>query len=197
MDLTRIELSEEFRDRILELRDRHLVDKEIDWRALFDTFGTHYPYAVTYGGMAWMETGVTKDQFEEGGGLEVNVKAEAEGTFEELFSIGGKIGGRYAQSGKDSDERSSEESVFGTYGGSFARGGGWSLGRGEEVPQLLDLRPLYELLSPVFFDDPIIFGPFRTEMVAAFEAFERDLTEVIGQAQWASSIRLDIEEDRP
>lgn len=198
MDLARIRLADAFQARILEFRDRLLVEEAIDWPDFFRTFGTHYPYAVTYGGMAWMETESEQEEFAAGSSMELKLKAEAEGTFEGIFQIGGKVGGSYSEASRTSGERSAEDSVFGTYGGSFSRGGGWSLAHGEEVPLLLDLRPIYELLNPVFFDDPLIFDDLRAQMMAGFKVYEIEVVkELKTTTQWADAIRLDFEDDRP
>ncbi|MCY2968442.1 MAG: hypothetical protein NT069_33260, partial [Planctomycetota bacterium] len=51
-----------------------------------------------------------------------------------------------------------------TVGGDLAQGGGWSVPDHTEVPVLLDLRPIDELLSPVFFDDRLVWTRIRSRL---------------------------------
>jgi hypothetical protein len=95
LDLAKMKLSPEFEERIFEMRDRFLVNLPRDWKALFRAYGTHYPYAVTYGGMAWLESWTEKMDVNSKTSEEVKASAEAQGTFEELFQVGGKAGGGY------------------------------------------------------------------------------------------------------
>jgi len=63
----RMPLSLEFASRVLSLRDRLLAFGELqpeDLNAFIGAFGTHYPYAVTYGGMALLEKEFTETELE-------------------------------------------------------------------------------------------------------------------------------------
>lgn len=184
MDLGRMRLHPEFAGRIEEMKERLLTEQARDWPLFFRTFGTHYPYAVTYGGMAWMETSTEIMDLSDTTSEELQEKVEAEGTFEEIFSIGGKLGGGFKSSSTSGGGSTSTISVFGTNGGNFLRGGGWSLGRGEEVPLLLDLRPIHQLLNPAFFNDPLIWGELREEMQREHDAYVKALSD-------AAAARLD------
>lgn len=160
---------------MLELRDDHLVDQMDDDSVghLIALFGTHYPYAVTYGGMAFLETDYSERvvghmsgrtrSFEEQASLSLSDSSKSNGC-----GCEGGGGGDSASFGIDfsaEDDRelsrevqdSIDSHIFGTYGGSVTRGEGWSLSPGQEVPLFFDLRPLHELLSPIFFDDPIVW----------------------------------------
>lgn len=195
MDLARVKLHPEFEARIYEMRDLLLTDRPRDWRAFFNVWGTHYPYAVTYGGMAWMEAGSDALAVNETNNSEIGGSVSASGTFEEIFQIGGKVNGSYAHSTSQGGGSESRTAVFGSNGGSFSRGGGWSLGHGEEVPLLLDLRKLTELLNPVMFDDPAVFWDLRLEMETELDTYVKSLADSVQTSGWAS-IRADNELER-
>ena len=175
-DRARIELSPAFEAAVLGLRDRHLVDLLSDEQVghLIRLFGTHYPYAVSYGGMAFLETDYSEEvvdhmhgrsmSFEEQASLSLGEESKSNGCGCEGGG-GGAESASFGISGSVEDDaevatqvRASIDShIFGTYGGSVSRGEGWSLSPGQEVPLFFDLRPLSELLSPIFFDDPIVW----------------------------------------
>ena len=85
---------------------------------------------------------------------------------DEGVTVGVNANSEYSQGSKTGSGTMRERTNFGTYGGSFSKGGGWSVGRGEELPVLLDLRPVPDLLSPIFFDDPAIYIDLRKTMTA-------------------------------
>ena len=174
-DRSRIELSPDFRARVLRLRDAYLVDQMSDDSVgrLISLFGTHYPYAVTYGGMAFLETDYSElvvghmrgrtRSFEEQASLSFSDASQSNSCGCSGGGSGDSASFGIDLSATDDEElarevRDSVDShIFGTYGGSVTRGEGWSLSPGQEVPLFLDLRPLHELLSPIFFDDPIVW----------------------------------------
>ncbi len=197
MDLARMKLDPEFEERIFEMRDRYLINLPRDWKAFFMTFGTHYPYAVTYGGVAWMESYTDKMDINTKNSEAMNVKVAAEGTFEKIFNIGVKLGGGYNATTSEDGGTESTVTIFGTNGGSFSRGGGWSLTRGEEVPILLDLRPIHQLFSPAFFLDPLVWGALRHEAVEAYNKLVRELAQdTVNNHQW-DSLRMDPQAWKP
>jgi len=188
-DRTRIKLSDAFRAKVLALRDLHLIHLLTDEAvgALVDLFGTHYPYAVTYGGMAYLETDYSetvvghmranKESFEQRSSIEFSEQSGSNGC--DCAIGGGGLKGSLGVDAKTQKERelntelkqSDDSHLFGTYGGSLSRGEGWTLSPGQEVPLLFDLRPLHELLSPIFFDDPIIWNfiePILEKQTAAY-----------------------------
>jgi MAC/Perforin domain len=189
MDLARMKLDSDFEERIFEMRDRLLMGFTLDWKSLFLSFGTHYPYAVTYGGMAWLESYTDKMDVNTKDTESMKLSAEAKASFD--IEVGGKIGGGYNKSSSHGGGTESTVTMFGTGGGSFSRGGGWSLSRGEEVPVLLDLRPIHELLSPAFFTDPLIWTDLRKDAVKAYDDFVRALAMQTFKDHHWESVRLD------
>lgn len=175
-DRAQIALSPAFRRAVLSLRDRHLVDliSDVQVGQLINLFGTHYAYAVTYGGMAFLETDYSSEivdhmvgrsmSFEEQASLSLGEASQSNGCG--CSGGGGAESASFGVNGSFSDDseanrearKSMDSHIFGTYGGSVSRGEGWSLSPGQEVPLFFDLRPLSELLSPIFFDDPIVWN---------------------------------------
>jgi hypothetical protein len=140
------------------------------YEAIFDSFGTHYPNAVTYGGMALGEIFHTEQE-------KMDLTSSSD-SIHSSASVGFKLlggSGTYNHDKKESNTFNSlvvqDRAKFRIFGGSISKGGGWSLGRGEEVPLLLDLRPIHELLSSTFFDDPYIWRELREEMTLAYALY--------------------------
>ncbi|MBS0154548.1 MAG: hypothetical protein JSS38_08150 [Nitrospira sp.] len=168
-DRARIKLSDELTQLVLELRDRYRAGLPSDFPRLFERFGTHYPHAVTYGGMALLEIDFQSTESTNSNSSEKSIEVEVSGMIEEL-SLGAKGGTTVSQAQRNTQGFSKERIRFNTYGGSMSQGQGWSLPKGEEVPIYLDLRPIYELLSPLYFDDEVIWTDLRRELVVNWNA---------------------------
>ncbi|MEZ5922402.1 MAG: MAC/perforin domain-containing protein [Parvularculaceae bacterium] len=141
------------------------------YRQLIKRFGTHYPYAVTYGSAGFINTRVTEEAFSnnyssfkqdsESGGLEVPLV--------ELSAT--------KSSSKELTEGSTIKTKFGltTF---IAVGGngswdqsGFSAGD-TPYPILMDLRPLDELLNPMNFPgEPEIYGKMRDDFREAINTY--------------------------
>jgi len=129
----------------------------------FRRFGTHYPYAVTYGGMLHLT--LNEQAFERQEVIKDNQEFErgADIALQQL-SFGRKDTTGSGFSHTSVKGFSNQTASYGSVGGSLSANGGWSLGRGEEVPILLDLRPLPYLMSPIYFDDMAIWTELRHRM---------------------------------
>lgn len=163
LDKSRVQLDDYFRDRVLELRNRHLAGydlvKEGDYSRFVDEFGTHYPYAATYGGMTYLQSEYTETSRQASQSSTSSRSVEGHVSFFASSGGDGTWGG--SKSNENESSGSSKSDMFRTYGGSLSRGEGWSLPKGEEIPILMDLRPIYELFSPLFFEDPIVWMQLR------------------------------------
>lgn len=182
MDAGRIRLSDDFRKRIEEIRDLAvlglLTNNQKEGALLddfFATFGTHYAYAVSYGGMAWSETTSKTTDSKKSDSTVDKISGSANGLLDDALEIGVSANSEYSQGATDGSGSKVDRTTFGTYGGTFSKNGGWSVGRGEELPTLLDLRPIYELLTPQFFDDPLISGELREAMMNRFNKYFADI----------------------
>ena len=168
LDRGRAELDPEFRSRIEELRDKAIAWGDDDFDRFFDVYGTHYAHAITYGGMAWLEMHCSESEYNTMHGQSASVHVSGGASLEGLCDIGVSGGLDAKQSQTLHNMVGTQRAKFGTYGGSLSAGEGWSLNRGEEVPLLLDLRPIYEVLAPTHFDDPYVWVTLRAKMRQAF-----------------------------
>ncbi|MEP3051015.1 MAG: MAC/perforin domain-containing protein [Erythrobacter sp.] len=180
LDQPFVRLSDEFVDAIEDARRYGRYDE------LIERFGTHYPYAVTYGSAARMSAEFTEDTVAgwEQSSQDVNANAGiAIGGFGASLSAG-----RFEETGErnemlSSSESSSFEAVGGT--GSFGQEGHAS---GTPYPILADLRPLHELLSPLNFPgEPEVYTEVRANLRTAIAAY---LAE---SGQELSDVRPEIE----
>ncbi len=164
MDQPFAKLSDAFVDAIDDARRYGRYDEVIE------KFGTHYPYAVTYGSAAKMTATFSQQTVAtwraQGKNEHVNAGLAIGG-----FEVGAS-GGRYEASQQRSElllEASSSEfdAVGGT--GSYSEGGHST---GTPYPILADLRPLHELLNPMNFpNEPEIYGPIRGQLERAIETY--------------------------
>lgn len=176
-----IELSDNFIDAIEDAR-RYGGDDIRYYDRIIEKFGTHYPYAVTYGANAEMAfTSSEKSTFERKDSASSR-RAEAE--FEAVVaSVSGYIGEAITSRRAESDITGSERATFQAVGGN----GSWDqngFAAGERpAPILLDLRPLDELLNPINFPgEPEVYGEVRTRLHKRI----RDYTELraAGLSDW-------------
>ncbi|MGC3966615.1 MAG: MAC/perforin domain-containing protein [Pirellulales bacterium] len=163
LDRARVALDEGFYRRVLRIRDDKLAGKHPDYASLVDSFGTNYPYAVTYGGTAFQEKDFTDAEAMTTTSQGFNISQQSSATLEGV-TVGRTIGGGSSWSDSSGSSSKDEDDGVQTIGGELSKGGGWSLPDHSEVPVLLDLRPLDELFSPLFFSDPIVWKEMRNEV---------------------------------
>lgn len=174
IDKTHMTLDPDFSKAIFRLRDMYLSKGAEVFRfdqkfrrdplsTLVHTYGSHYPYAVTYGGMAYQETALDAKTRQTIRTSSTTYEASASGSLEGA-TMGGNIGGGTSMSDEVKKAMENSRTHTRTIGGDFSmggEGGGWSLPDHSEVPVLLDLRPIYELLSPIYFEDTLIWKTLR------------------------------------
>lgn len=160
------------------------AQRDSNYDLLIRRFGTHYPYAVTYGSSAKMWKDITEEAFSTALGESEGNRIEAE-----VQVVGSGIGGfnesRNEVQNRSSGRLSNDNGQFIAVGGngSFDSGG---FSRGDRAaPILLDLRPLDELLNPINFpDQPDVFTRVRAELGQAINRY------LAGQARPLSNDRL-------
>ncbi|MEO0411127.1 MAG: MAC/perforin domain-containing protein [Pseudomonadota bacterium] len=119
-------------------------------KSILSTFGTHYPYAVTYGATAKMTQSFSEESYIEEFGSSNSTSVEV---VAELYGLGGSLHGGVMSGRKTGTSGSigSEGATFVAVGGNGSWDqNGYSAG-GTPYPILLDLRPIYELLNPINF----------------------------------------------
>lgn len=164
LDQPFVKLSEEFLDAVDDARRYQRYDE------LIEKFGTHYPYAVSYGSAARMQAELSQETVSKWRDESENLNTNAG------LSIGGfELGvttGQYSQTSKNNSyleegTLTDFEAVGGT--GSFSEAGHSTT---TPYPILLDLRPLHELLNPLNFPmEPEIYGPVRDNLEKEIEAY--------------------------
>ncbi len=167
-------LSDEFVDAIEDARRYGRYDE------LIERFGTHYPYAVTYGSAAKMYAEFEESQLNEWQSKSEDINGNAGlaiGGFGASISAGRFEENREADSLLESTEYKDFLAVGGT--GSWNQDG---FGSGTPYPILADIRPLYQLLNPLNFPgEPEIYTKVREELrVATAEylaQFGQDLSD--------------------
>lgn len=168
LDYPYAQLSKEFIDAIEDAR-RYGDDDSNMYRNIITKFGTHYPYAVTYGANAKMTLSYSERET-----YNRQQTFNSEGVQVEAEMIYASVSG-YAENqrehGSGSGSGSSDElATFEAVGGN----GSWDekgYAAGQTLyPILLDLRPLDELLNPINFPgEPEIYGKVRAELAQRIE----------------------------
>lgn len=158
-----IVLSDAFVTAIEDARRRGDSDPGL-YRRIVERFGTHYPYAVTYGAAARVTRTLDEESFLEtfGSSSRSDVMAGAK-----LFGVDGEF-----SLSRMRGRTTSSAGSFVREGASFVGVGGngsWDengFAPGQTpYPILLDLRPLHELLSPMTFPgEPEVYGRVRDRL---------------------------------
>ena len=169
-----------------ELGEARAADFRARYDRLFGHFGNHYTFAVTYGSMFCQERDFSREAygFLVGSGRGESMKLSHETSMsldlggvakaEVGKNVGVTSGSEEEQIARFNQAMSEEEDRVFALGGSLSRGG-WSPVRGQEVPLLLDLRPIDELLSPLYFPDPLVWRHLHEELRARLVEQEEEL----------------------
>ncbi|MEL7445597.1 MAG: MAC/perforin domain-containing protein, partial [Pseudomonadota bacterium] len=157
-------LSKEFVIAVEDARRRGRYDE------LIQRFGTHYPYAITYGsaGLAITEFSeeTVSDWQAKSQGASANAQAAIKGVNVGL-SGGGQVSESESQTFLQQASYTDWRAVGGT-GGSSIEGHS----TGTPAPILADLRPIHELLNPLNFPgEPEIYTEVREQLRDRIEAY--------------------------
>ena len=175
LDKPFVRLSDEFVDAVEDARRYDRYDE------LIERFGTHYPYAVTYGSAAKMTAEFTENTVASWENSSKDVNSQA-GLAIAGFGVSSSMGvfeeNQQSNEQLNSAESKSFEAVGGT--GSFSQDG---MASGTPYPILADLRPLHELLSPLNFPgEPEVYtevrGKLRDAIAAYLAQFGQELSDV-------------------
>ncbi len=150
---------------------------EASLRHFIETYGTHYPYAVSYGGMAYQKTQYSSKELDSAFNYNLDLSAEAQGNLEGVaagFSLGTSWG-EGAGAVASEDDRITNLYAIGGEISVGADGGSWSLPDHEEVPVFLDLRPISDLFSPIYFEDTVVWQQLREAMESALDGYQQSL----------------------
>ncbi len=168
-----VTLSDDFIDAIDDAQDTGNYDN------IIALFGTHYPYAVTYGAAAKITQALTEDSYKKLTEWNAGVSAEmAGGVLGQNGSVRGSIN-RGNVSG-NSGSMGTEGATFVAVGGNGSwNENGYSLGP-TPYPILLDLRPIYGLLNHMNFpEQPEVYTRVRAGLKRASELYIQRHTSIV------------------
>jgi MAC/Perforin domain-containing protein len=160
-----VTLSDDFIDAIDDARETGSYDN------IIRQFGTHYPYAVTYGAAAKISQSVTEERFKKLTEWNAGVSASmAGGALGQNGSVRGSINAGSVNG--NSGSLGTEDTTFVAVGGNGSwNENGYSLGP-TPYPILLDLRPLHELLNHLNFpDQPDVYTKVRAGLKDTLEDY--------------------------
>lgn len=176
LDHPYVTLSGAFIDAVEDARRFHR------YQALIARFGTHYPYAVTYGASARMTQTFTEESYAE---QERSEDGFSENGGAKVFGSGGS-----AHHSELAGTQTGTRGTVGNEGATFVAVGGngsWDQGGysagGTPYPILLDLRPIYELLNPMNFPgEPEVYQRVRGNLQRAVVAYLEANTTALSTA---------------
>lgn len=184
-------LSMAFIEAVEEARRNHR------YQALIDRFGTHYPYAVTYGASARMTMDLDETSYANRMRESESFSANAGLT---IYGVGGEVN-MSEQSGRSegrSGRMANEKVTFVAVGGNGAwNHNGYTAGE-DHYPILLDLRPISELLNPIYFPgDPEVYVTVRRNLEAAVARYldAYPANNPIDTTDWTDGISLEEPEE--
>ena len=153
---------------------------------LIEKFGTHYPYAMTYGSAFRMRAEFEEENVMRWLSQSQDLSVTAQATIKAV-QINGSGGISSEEKASDSYLSQSTREVFRAVGGtgSYSPEGNAT---GIPYPILADLRPLHELLNPLNFPgQPEVYGEvrerLRDEISSYLELNSRSLSETIPETQ--------------
>ena len=160
VDLATVQLAPAFRSAVASLALDPRPERIMEF---FGRFGTHYAHAISFGSKAWEQRHETEESVSE---------SMTHGTSQEQsLDVGFHTpeGGGSASVSGSTDQESSDSSKSGSGLDVSSRGSVGS--ESEPVPVLLEVEDLTHLLSPVFFQDPLVYDDLRTEIDGFLDDF--------------------------
>ncbi|MEM9851001.1 MAG: MAC/perforin domain-containing protein, partial [Pseudomonadota bacterium] len=193
LDKSEIALADGFREDVARLAETR------NFTGFIETYGTHYASAVVYGGIGVLEIDATERMRqtlrERGVGLKIETGVLLDAETQTKASFGVEHNKEHAETFRDVVGTQTESFYWigGTHAG--VEHNSWSVGTDGVVPVHVALRPIHELLSPLFFDDPDVFVRVRLELKRAIENREatasRSLPLDTGDPVWTLEARVD------
>ncbi len=141
--------------------------------AFIETFGTHYPVAVVYGGLGVLEIDATESMRQDMRQHGISIKLEASVMLDAASKTNASFGYEHSSEHAETfrEVMGSQTENFYWIGGTHAgaSNAGWTVGTDGVVPVHVQLRPIWELLSPLNFDDPAVYVLARQSLRAKVE----------------------------
>ncbi len=173
-----------FKDAILQLADGTMTPAQFRER-----YGTHYANAIHFGGLAKAERTVTTTEFKQWAKESTSYKQEGGVDAGPAGSFKAK-GGLTMASGdsKGGNSMFSNETWKAVGGTGGMTSASWTVGDENSVPVRYDLRPLSELISPMFFPEEWSSAK-RGALLNARAQLDREITRYL-QSQPRADDRL-------
>ena len=141
-----------------------------DYEDFIGAFGTHYPYAVTFGGRGILQMEMDKTTYNKLVGQDVSIQNNVNAQIKMVSGGAGFAEGESVSSSfKEGDELPARQLPVDRRNGGL-RQGGWNV-TDRVAPIYLDLRPIDELLAPPFFRDSTIITEVRRDLREAVLAY--------------------------
>ncbi len=170
LDPPNAELSDRFKRDV-----ERLASNQMTPQSFISSYGSHYAKAITYGGIAKAEKIMTSEEFKKWRSFEF--KGSASGTFK---GVTGSAGGGYSQSNASSNSRVFTNKDFRGYGGNGAANlEAWQVNDDDSIPVRYDLRPISDLISPIYFsagndvNKSLSYSRARARLADAVDAYMR------------------------
>lgn len=159
----RAELDSVFYNDVLRLE----AGNNMSLQQFREKWGTHYCSGVVLGAKALFTQVIDRKEYEKRLKNQVNLKAEAEGAFK---GFGGGVKGEYEKRNEAAFKKELESNQWTcrSFGATApSRDEPMQAAPDDAAPIELDLRPLYELLSPRYFENPRIYTELRHQLKMA------------------------------
>lgn len=156
-----------------------LADNRMSAQAFRTKYGTHYANAIHYGGIGKNQREVTTAEYKKWAKESTGYKQEGGFDAGPVGSLKAK-GGLTMASGNANGGTSmfSTESWKSVGGSGSMTSTGWNVDERNSVPIRYDLRPLSELISPIFFGDEWS-SPKRSALLNARNALDTEITSYL------------------
>ncbi|WP_415402871.1 MAC/perforin domain-containing protein [Tateyamaria sp. SN3-11] len=175
-----VALSDRFVDLVYRIQRQGADDTQV-LDEMIRSFGTHYPYAITFGANARLTRSIERAAYTESLKNDESFKhsASAQGLGVSLNATYGELSGTASST---SDSYETEDSTFVAVNGNGSwNENGYSAGS-SPAPILLDLRHLDTLLTPVYFpDEPEIYTRVRARVADHIDAYLRGYQDLISR----------------
>ena len=156
-----------------------LADGALTAQAFRTKYGTHYANAIHYGGIGKNQRTVTTEEFKKWSKESTSYKQE--GGFD-----GGPVGSLKSKGGltiasgdaKGGTSMFSKETWSSVGGSGSMTSNGWNVDERNSVPIRYDLRPLSELISPIFFGEEWS-SPKRAGLLNARSQLDAEITSYL------------------
>jgi hypothetical protein len=162
LDKQHMALSDPFVIEVLRLRDGGNYD------AFIEAFGSHYPVAVVYGGLGVLEIDFTEEMRQSLSQQGIGIAMETSFLLDAETQTKASFGFSHDEEHQKTFRKAAGNQVENFYwiGGTHAGAehSSWSVGTDGVVPVHVALRPIDELLSSVYFDDPEVTVRVRNEL---------------------------------